>query len=1017
MIQSYQSKKKLDKINETKSNDNESDSKMVDKETKETKIEKKSKKDKKTKKSKKTKKKSSKKKKKGLKKLDEIEVKEERRTKFSLGEIKYAQMHKQATKPLRQLQELTDEELKNNICPCCGLTSLVEGKLEPYKMCDNPDDFSNCGQGVALYYSFIKFVIVVLFIASIEISGLNSYYAYKCTNELRKVCNNYYHNELRINKKYANECKLYFTEADEDDPEYYALVDSFFFQFSLPNMKDYRELFKKLNPQKSKEFEDTIINLSLTNFLCLVIIFIINLIYIYFLFNKSNAADYLVFTVSDYAIFLSNLYDIYGKFTTNLEYIRNKEKEAKENKKTFDKKIYINKLGFEPDDKMTQIELFKHFLNEKIFKVKIKGKIKDYGINRIDLCYKLGEMVEFQKNLDELEEKIQRIEFDPDMTEKNKEKLLEGNERNFYSNTLGIPCSCCEKAESLVDIKKQKDKIETDMNELIRATKENTSEHFGGAAFITFNTIKQQEEYLSTLPSNFFDYIINFFKNLSYLFCCCCQKEDTTLKQYKRHIIFEAAPEPEDVIFENLETRQSKRIINTFIVYLLSIVICCVSFVAIIFLNKLQEKVNEDKENKANHTLILYLISFGITGVTSAIDIVLEIVLEKLTKWEKQPTWTNFYLSYSLKLTLFSFLNSAVLPIVSEFFFNTSDGYGFLISNMLMKFLVNSFVTTIMWTINVGCILKLVKQWLIGKKEKIHYNQKELNEIYELSPMNVAAKYSYIVKTLLMSFLYVPIFPLGLGISLLGFILGYWLEKYNFANMYKKPEMLNRQIVEFYSNYFVIIFFVYGIGDYVFLHDVYDKQTWPLINIIIFGILIILPYNQLLSIDFLKFDESQIHEEEYDKKYVDFLNDYERANPMTKKEGEMRYLEQLEKRHRINKQEAEKRKKQINEQNVLKNYRNKLNNITTKIIKQALIDEEMNNDYVISPINKIVQEKKISNINLDLIKNLNLVDNEPNDNTNNNVSSFQQNSNVLMNQGAAGKNIFSNMNYNNNNKK
>ena len=90
---------------------------------------------------------------------------------------------------------------------------------------------------------------------------------------------------------------------------------------------------------------------------------------------------------------------------------------------------------------------------------------------------------------------------------------------------------------------------------------------------------------------------------------------------------------------------------------------------------------------------MLYVISFGITGVTSVIDIILEIVLEKLTKWEKQTTWTNFYLSYSLKLTLFSFLNSAVIPIVCELVINKSNGYQFLINNMLMKFLVNDFVT------------------------------------------------------------------------------------------------------------------------------------------------------------------------------------------------------------------------------------------------------------------------------------------------------------------------------------
>ena len=246
---------------------------------------------------------------------------------------------------------------------------------------------------------------------------------------------------------------------------------------------------------------------------------------------------------------------------------------------------------------------------------------------------------------------------------------------------------------------------------------------------------------------------------------------------------------------------------------------------------------------------------------------------------------------------------------------------------MLMKFLVNSFVTTIMWTINFRCVLKSIRRCIIERKEKINYNQKELNEIYELPPMNVAAKYSYIGKTLLMSFLYVPIFPLGLGISLLGFILGYWLEKYNFSNMYKKPEMLNRQIVEFYSNYFVLIFFVYGIGDYIFLNDVYEKKTWSLVNIIVFGVMIILPYHQLLSIDYLKFEESQIHEKEYNEKYVDFLNDYERANQITKKEGEKRYLEQLEKKYRINKKEGKRRKKRIKQENTLRYYNHQANNL------------------------------------------------------------------------------------------
>ena len=151
-------------------------------------------------------------------------------------------------------------------------------------------------------------------------------------------------------------------------------------------------------------------------------------------------------------------------------------------------------------------------------KEKKEKNAQDYGINRIDLCFKLEEMVKLQKQLDEIDEKQQRIEFDPYISEKNKEFGLEGDNRYFYSDFLGLAC-CCETKESLKDIKKNKVEIETKINELIKASKEDTDKYFGGAAFITFNTIKQQEEYLSKLPSNFFDYLVAFFKKFFYIFC------------------------------------------------------------------------------------------------------------------------------------------------------------------------------------------------------------------------------------------------------------------------------------------------------------------------------------------------------------------------------------------------------------------------------------------------------------------------------------------------------------------
>ena len=860
------------------------------------------------------------KKKKGLKKdlkSKEVELINDTFNLYSRGKIEYAKKHRSASRPKRDYEELNENEENEHLCPCCGLPEAFDEKVTYFSTCDDPDKYYTCGQGVVLYYDYIKFVIIVSFIATIGISVFNIYFSNKYYKEMTKVCNNIYHEIYKFNGNYPTECQFYMTDSDPEIDEDIKQIETFFFRFSAINIEDYRKIYKYINPGNADKFEDTIINVSLVNFITLIILFIFNLIFIYFLFNKGNAADYLIFTVADYAVFLTNLFDLYNKFKENLESTRQMEKKFKDKNKTIQDEWFIDKLGFKPTDDMIEIKMFEKFLMEKIFKEKIRKRNKveiiDYGVNRIDLCYKSEEIIELQEKLDEVNNKINKIDFDPSIKKENDKRHLEGVERNFYDYILPIcPFTYCPKMQSLKDIEDEKVKLEEKITKLIQDSKENISDLFGGAAFITFNKTSQQEKYLKQLPDNFIKYIIKGFKDILYLFCSCCFNKNST-SYYKRMMTFEAAPEPEDVIFENIEVKPITRILKTALVYLISVILCGVSFAAIYGLNLLQMYVDENQKSQTSHVVLLYVISFVISGVTSGMDVLLEIVLEILTKWEKQMTWTNYYLSYSVKLTFFSFINSAILPTFCEFFINNSDGYEILISNMLMKFLINAIVTPAMWTLNVGYFLKKIRIYFIEKKdpEEIDMNQKELNDLYEYPKMNVTAKYSYIGKTILMSFFYIPIFPLGICISLLGFILGYWLEKYNLANMYKTPELLNRKMTEFYTNYFVLSFFVYGIGDYIFLHNSYKTKAWSLVNIILFGILIIFPYHQMLTFDYLNFDESKIYEEDYDSKYTDFPNDYERANPMTEQEGKLRFLKARKKRGEIKEEEFNAEKKEI----------------------------------------------------------------------------------------------------------
>ena len=437
--------------------------------------------------------KAGKKKKKGLKKdikSKEVEDIGEEFNVYAKGTMANAEKHRSATRPKRELNELTDEDQINHLCPCCGLPEVVPGKLEYYKTFDDPDEFSNCGQGVVLYYDYIIFVILIALISSVGMGCFNIYFSNKYYTEMTKVCNNYYHEVFQTmpdKSQYLKQCQYYMTDSDiEADGDYINKIDSFFFRFSSVNIKDYREIFKVMYPALGDSFESTIINLSLVNFIILVVLFIFNLIYIYFLFNKSNAADYLVFTVSDYAVFLTNLFDLYNIFKSNLSKAKEQIDKAKKEGKTIEEIYFIRKLGFYPKDDMSEIKMFETFLIEKIFRVRNKNSItKDYGVNRIDFCYKSGEIIELQQKLSEINEKINKIDFDPNIQKENKKLGLEGAERNYYSYILPIcPFTYCPKKESLKDIMEEKEKTEERMNQLIKDSKENLSDFYQTISFL-----------------------------------------------------------------------------------------------------------------------------------------------------------------------------------------------------------------------------------------------------------------------------------------------------------------------------------------------------------------------------------------------------------------------------------------------------------------------------------------------------------------------------------------------------
>ena len=86
---------------------------------------------------------------------------------------------------------------------------------------------------------------------------------------------------------------------------------------------------------------------------------------------------------------------------------------------------------------------------------------------------------------------------------------------------------------------------------------------------------------------------------------------------------------------------------------------------------------------------------------------------------EKQKSMTNYYLSFSIKLSIFTFLTSALVPLIPEVLNGNLKKHNNknLITNMLFIFLANSFFTPILWTLNVPLIVKKIRIYFIESKK------------------------------------------------------------------------------------------------------------------------------------------------------------------------------------------------------------------------------------------------------------------------------------------------------------
>jgi hypothetical protein len=347
---------------------------------------------------------------------------------------------------------------------------------------------------------------------------------------------------------------------------------------------------------------------------------------------------------------------------------------------------------------------------------------------------------------------------------------------------------------------------------------ENPNKFNGGTFFVVFDNMKMKDDFCNFFPNSIFSKIVWSFRYFIQNCLCskCWNERNKKLSKLKMSIDVTSFIEPYEVEWENMGYTRCERNVRLFFSMLVFIILVIVELGIIIGLNALQRWVAKKKKE-----FLKYILSFLISIIISITNFVGKILFKKLTFMEQIEIKTNFYISYSIKLTIFTFVTIAILPLVSNIIFGL-NGSDILINNLFMIFITNIFLPPLLFYLGPEYILKLYKRTNAKlelkdvKYEKSTYTQGELNEIFENPEMDICYKYSYINNVCLISLFYMSIFPIGMIFGFAALIFAY-LSEFLYISFYKRPEILNSQLCRFYVSNFKWTIFIFALGNYILL--------------------------------------------------------------------------------------------------------------------------------------------------------------------------------------------------------
>jgi hypothetical protein len=391
---------------------------------------------------------------------------------------------------------------------------------------------------------------------------------------------------------------------------------------------------------------------------------------------------------------------------------------------------------------------------------------------------------------------------------------------------------------------------------------------FTGEAFVTFETQQESRD------------VEQFWQDEKWSLCKKRADDNSPFMYRGKRLFVGRASEPSDVLWENagipfeqkLTRRTMSHIATFFILFFFGGVIA--------FINAAPRYIFEGDLSTSAVSILTSVGSF----VINIMNYILIIIMKKLADYEKYSTLTDYYVSYTRKLTIAQFLNTSIISFLIAMISQNYWGQSGLVTAIIQVFIYNAIIPWVMDIIDMFYWMKVLARNKVRKNGAANMTQLALNKLFENYQFDFATKYATYLKTLLSAALYAPLVPSVMPIAVVGLMGSYWIDKFNLLKKRSRGASLGSELpmecIEFLESPLIL----FSAANFFYAHFVVGLSYGECIPNIIgltIGILnAVLPMDEINK-HLLPVAEEKLTDDKYSEKKMDFEEDYDRSNPAT----------------------------------------------------------------------------------------------------------------------------------------